>query len=87
MNISFAKALVADQNARIKTLHGKRFVFNGYEYELRYEGGISSFVALFRRQVGKRNFKYFSGDGCYDCLGAATALEKVCAKIPGFELG
>lgn len=82
MNVNTAYAIVGMQNARIRTLHGKRFIHKGYEYEIRYEGGFATFVSLYRREVGKRNFKYFKGDGCYDCIGAATAWEKLQKLLP-----
>ena len=82
MNIKTAYGIITMQNERIRTLHGKRFTHKGYEYEIRYEGGFASFVSLYRRQVGKRNFKYFNGEGCYDCIGAATALDKLMKLLP-----
>ncbi len=82
MNIKTAYGIVAMQNARVRTLNGLRFTHKGYEYEIRYEGGFSLFVSLYRREIGKRNFKYYKGRGCYDCIGAATALEKLQALLP-----
>ena len=82
MDISIARVIVASQNKRISKLDGQRFIHKGYEYEIRYEGGFATFVALYRREVGRRNFKYFKGEGCYDCYGAATALEKLQKLLP-----
>ena len=82
MDIKTAYGIVNAQNARVRTLHGKRFKYNGYEYEVRYEGGFSLFVSLYRREIGKRNFKYYKGRGCYDCIGAATAWEKLMTLLP-----
>ena len=82
MNIKTAYGIINMQTARIKTLHGKRFIHKGYEYEVRYEGGFAAFVALYRRELGKRNFKFYKGEGCYDCLGAATAWDKLQKLLP-----
>lgn len=82
MDVRTAYSIVRGQNERIRALHGKRFVHKGYEYEVRYEGGFATMVSLYRRQVGKRNFKWFTTEGCYDCLGAATAFEKICRRLP-----
>lgn len=82
MNINTARGIIKMQNARIKTLHGKRFTHKGYEYEVRYEGGFATFVTLYRREIGKRNFKFYKGEGCYDCIGAATAWDKLMALLP-----
>lgn len=82
MNIRIAQAIVSGQNERIRTLNGKRFTHGRYEYEIRYEGGFACFVSLWRREIGRRNFKYFKGDGCYDCMGAATAWEKLSKLLP-----
>ena len=82
MNIQTARGIINMQNARIKTLHGTRFIHGRYEYEVRYEGGFATFVSLWRRELGKRNFKYFRGEGCYDCIGAASALAKLQKLLP-----
>lgn len=82
MNIKTAYGIVAMQNERIRSLNGKRFTHKGYEYEIRWEGGLTAFVSLYRREIGERNFKYFAGDGCYDCIGAATAWEKLQRLLP-----
>ena len=77
MDVATAYAIVRSQNLRIRKLHGEKFVHNGYEYRIMYEGGFATFVSLYRREVGKRNFKYYKGTGCYDCIGAAEAFEKL----------
>lgn len=85
MNINTAHAIIDYQNSRIRTLNGKRFKYNGFEYELRYEGGFASIVSLWRREIGRRNFKYFKGAGCYDCIGAATAFNKLKERLPNYD--
>lgn len=85
MNINTAHAIIDYQNSRIRTLNGKRFKYNGFEYEIRYGGGQANFVALWRREVGKRNFKYSGGVGCYDCIGAASAFNKLKVIITNYD--
>lgn len=82
MNINTAYGIIAGQTDRIRTLHGKRFEHKGYEYEIRYEGGFAAIVALYRRVLGRRNFKYFTCVGCYDCFGVHSAFEKLKALLP-----
>lgn len=82
MNINTARVLIQNQNSCIRILHGKRFNYKGFEYEVRYEGGFATFVSLYRREIGKRNFKYFNGTSCADCIGTATAMEKLKQLLP-----
>lgn len=82
MSITTARTVIGLQNQRIKSLHGLRFKHKGYEYEVRYEGGFATFVSLYRREIGKRNFKWFNGEGCYDCWTAKQAWEKLTKKLP-----
>ena len=82
MRIETARGIIGLQNARIRTLNKKRFEHKGYEYEIRYEGGFAAFVSLYRREIGKRNFKYFNGTGCYECIGAADAFKKLQQLLP-----
>lgn len=83
MDIRTAYAIVGLQNKRIRTLDGQRFVHKGYEYEIRYEGGFATFVSLFRREIGRRNFKWFEGAGCADCMNAEAAFKKLWKLLPG----
>lgn len=80
---SFAKALIDMQNKEIRKLHGFRFVENGYEYRLSYCGGFYAMMEIERREVGKRNFKWFRTIGCYGCRGAEGALRKVMESVSG----
>ena len=82
MTIESARRIIADQHARIRTRNKKRFEHDGYEYEIRYEGGFTEFVSLWRRQIGKRYFTYYKGCGCWDCHGAASAMEKIQGMLP-----
>ena len=52
MNIATAYGIVNLQNARIKTLDGKRFIHKGFEYEIRYEGGFACFVGYTGEKSG-----------------------------------
>lgn len=77
MTYEIAKTLIGAQERRISKINGIRFEYEGFEYRLTYEGGFAAFVRIDRRQIGKRNFKYFSGFGAYDCLNAEEAFEKI----------
>lgn len=77
MTYEMAKVFVGAQERRIRKIDGVRFDHKGFEYRLTYEGGFAAFVRIDRRQIDKRNFKYFSGFGAYDCLSVEEAFEKI----------
>ena len=77
MTYKEAVAFLGAQERRIKKIDGIRFTHEGYEYRLQYKGGFASYVAIDRRQIGKRNFKYFGGVGAYNC----GSLEEVMALV------
>ncbi len=81
MDINVARALIQIQDRRISKLDGKRFIYKGFEYEFRFEGGFACFVGVYRRQIGRRNFKYFDGEGCWDCHTAEEAVKKLTKKL------
>lgn len=81
MDINVARALVQIQDRRISKLNGLRFTHKGYEYEIRFEGGFACMVSLYRRELGRRNFKYFDGAGCWDCHTAEEAVKKLTKKL------
>lgn len=81
MNINTAYAIVNAQDTNLRRVTGIKFVENGYEYRLTYRGGFASYVAIDRREVGKRNFKYFSGVGAYHCWIVKQVLELVRDEI------
>ena len=83
MNYNEAVAFLKVQDRSIRKINGVRFVHNGFEYRMKYEGGFASFVAIERREVGKRNFKYFKGFGAYNCWDAKAAMKMAMDIIEG----
>lgn len=77
MTYENAKALIGIQERGIRKIDGVRFEHKGFEYRLTYEGGFAAFVRIDRRQVGKRNFKYYNGFGAYNYWKAEQVMEKV----------
>lgn len=77
MTVMRARTIVGKQTDNLRKVNGKRFVRNGYEYKVVYDGGISCYVALYRRQVGKRNFQYYTGFGAYECWNAEEVMSKM----------
>lgn len=72
-----ATAILSQQEKNLRKLNNLRFVKGGYEYKLAYEGGISCYFSIHRRQVGKRNFKYYTGFGAWKCWTAKEALNDI----------
>lgn len=81
MTYEQAVKLIYTQERRIRKVDGVRFEYKGYEYRLTYFGGFAAYVGIDRRQVGKRNFKYFSGIGAHDCWTVGQVLEKARAEV------
>lgn len=81
MNINTAYAIVNTQDRNLRRVDGIRFTDNGYEYRLTYRGGFANYVAIDRREIGKRNFKYFGGVGAYHCWNVKQVLELVRDEI------
>ena len=73
MAVSVAKFQIGE----VKKVNGSRFFSNGYEYKVKYEGGFSMFASVWKRPVGKRNFKYCCGMGLYHCVNSIQALHKL----------
>lgn len=80
MDIGMARVILATQNARIRKLNNKRFVYNNFEYRLLYEGVVPA-ITIERRQIGKRNFKYFDMVDVSRCYGQSEAMELVMNEI------
>lgn len=76
-----AVALLGAQEKKLKKVNGVRFVHDGYEYRVKYEGGFAAFVSIERRPVGKKNFKYFAGVGAYDCWTVGEVMERVMRRV------
>lgn len=81
MTYKNAQILLGLQERNIKKVNDLRIKRNGYEYRITYKGGFSSYVAIDRREIGKRNFKYFGGVGAYGCRSAAEVLKMVIDEI------
>lgn len=81
MTYAMAKIILEGQHKALKKVDGTRFMHKGYEYKVVYEGGFSSYVGIYRRLVGKRNFKYFSGFGAYECGDASEVMSKVMELV------
>lgn len=76
MNYYMAKSFIETQRRDFKKADGIRFIYKGYEYELRYEGGFGDFFGIYRREQGRRNFKYFDGFTGVECASANEVEEK-----------
>ena len=81
MDYNYAVRLLETQDRNIRRINGVRFFRNGYEYRLTYKGGFANYVAIDRRQNGKRNFQYYGGIGAYHCMNAVQAYELVLNEI------
>lgn len=81
MTYENAVAIVGAQERNLRKVNGVRFEYNGYEYRVTYRGGFAAYVAIDRRKIGTRNFKYFSGVGGYNCWTAGQVLDLVMEKV------
>lgn len=77
MDIGTARMILATQGVRISKLNKRRFFHNDFEYRLLYEGGFAPAITIERRQIGKRNFKYFDLVDVSRCYGQNGAMELV----------
>lgn len=76
-----ARALLNLQERNISKISGARLEHKGFEYKVTYMGGFGAYIAIDRRQIGKRNFKYFSGVSGAHCLTLNDALQLVKNEI------
>lgn len=74
MNYNEAVAFLSQQERNLKKVNNTRFEKDGYEYRIKYEGGFAAFVAIERRQIGKRKFEYFTGFGAHHCWNVGEVL-------------
>ena len=81
MTYKEARILLDTQNRNLRKINNYRFVHDGYEYRVVYEGGFAAFVAIHRREVGKRNFKYYKGFGAYHCLTVGEVRDMVLKEV------
>lgn len=59
MNYKDAMSILRKQEKELKKCNDLRLYHKGYEYRLKYMPGFAPCVAIDRREVGRRNFKYF----------------------------
>lgn len=76
-----AVLLVQAQRRNIRKVGGIVIDHNGFQYRLTYKGGFAEYVAIDRREIGKRNYKYFGGFGAYHCVSAEQVLKMAMEKI------
>ena len=81
MTYNEAISILGAQERKLSKIKDVRFTHDGYEYRVRYEGGFAAFVSVDRRQIGKRNFKYFTGFGAYDCWTVSQVLDRVKSEV------
>lgn len=81
MTYASAVRFLEQQDKSLRKVNGVKFIQDGYEYRLKYEGGFASFVAVERRRVGSRNFLYFTGYGAYHCRDSKEALRMARDEI------
>lgn len=86
MTYQYAVKFLQNQERNIKAADGFRFTYNGYEFRVTYRGGFAAYFAIDYRQIGKRNFKYFSGIPGYQYYTAnqvLTAVKEVVVEKVG----
>lgn len=81
MTYDYAVKLLSAQHKNLKAINNIRFEHSGYEYRAKYRGGFASYVAIDRRKVGTRNFKYFSGVSACNCWTATSAMKLVYDEV------
>ena len=81
MTYEYAVRFLKAQDRNIRKVNGVRFTDDGYEYRLTYRGGFASYVAIDRRRVGTRNFKYFGGVGAAHCWTVDDVMKLVEKEV------
>ena len=81
MTYETAKILLANQDRSFRMLNNLRFTLGDYEYRLTYVGGFAAYVAIDRRKIGKRNFKYYPTVDIHRCRTGSEALEEIIETI------
>ena len=79
MTYENAKLLVSAQDKNLKKVNNVKFTVDNYEYKIVYEGGWTCFTSIYRRPVGKRNYKFFGAVGGWKCDSASSLLD-LCYK-------
>jgi len=81
MTYGTALTILQLQDRNIRKIDGVRMVKGNYEYRIKYFGGFASYVGIDRREIGKRNFKYFSCVGAAHCWSVQDVLKLVDEEI------
>ena len=81
MTYANARIILGLQAKNLRKIRDVRIRHNGYEYRVNYWGGFAAYIAVDRRQIGKRNFKYFAGVDGSHCLHAEDAMKLVMRTI------
>ena len=82
MDYFFAKSFISSQLKNLSKLNDKRFGWKGYEYKLMCEGSwLCPTVGIYRREIGKRNFKYCTLVDVTGCSSYDSALMLVYDKL------
>lgn len=81
MTYETAKMLLTKQDRSLRMLNNLRFFLGDYEYRLTYVGGFAAYVAIDRRMIGKRNFKYYPTVDIHWCRTASEAFAEIIETI------
>ena len=81
MTYTTARFVLDWQEKKVRKINNTRFIHGNYEYRIQYRGGFAMYLAIDRREIGKRNFKYFSGVGASDCVNAQQAFDKCMDEV------
>lgn len=76
-----AIALLAEQDRALSKIKNIRLFEDGYEYRIDYRGGLASYIAIDRRRIGNRKFKFFSGVTAAHCADEKQAMALVKEEI------
>lgn len=83
MSLAMACAVITFQEQKIKAVDGLTFQDGKYEYRLTYRGGFGEYVAIDKREVGRRNFYYCKGVSAVHCSNAEDVIKLVVEAIKG----
>lgn len=81
MTYEYAVRLLQAQDRHIRKVNNTRFIENGYEYRVKYMGGFASYVAIDRRRIGTRNFKYYGGVSAVHCWTVGDVMKLVWEEV------
>ena len=81
MTYEYAVRLLSAQDRNVRKVNNTRFVKDGYEYRVKYMGGFAAYVAIDRRRVGTRNFKYFGGVSAAHCWTVGEVMDLVMKEV------